>query len=209
MKKAIIAKKVGMTQVFDSEGEMVPVTVLEAGPCKVVQVKSLATDGYDAVQVAFAPQKESRLTKPLLGHFAKAGVEPMRKLKEFKLEGEFKPGDELTAALFEEGDRVDAHGKSKGKGFSGSVKRHNQHRGPMAHGSKFHRAPGSHGGSSDPSRVMKGKKLPGHMGSENCTVANLKVVRVDAENNMILLKGCVPGSNGSIITLTDAKKVVK
>ena len=209
MKKAIIAKKIGMTQVFDSEGEIVPVTVLQAGPCKVTQVKQADTDGYDAVQLAFCPEREALATKPLQGHFKKAGVAPMKMLKEFKLEGTFAMGDEIKADVFAEGDRVDAHGVSKGKGYAGSIKRHNQHTGPMAHGSKYHRGPGSHGGSSDPSRVFKGKKLPGHMGSENVTVSNLKVVRVDAENDMILVKGCVPGSNGSFITLTEAKKVVK
>ena len=207
MKKAIIAKKVGMTQVFSPEGVIIPVTVLQAGPCKVTQVKTVETDGYNAVQLAFGEVKEKNVTKPLKGHFEKANVAPLRRLKEFKLEDSaLALGDEVKADVFEEGEKVDIHGVSKGKGFQGVIKRYGQHRGPMAHGSKYHRAVGSLGASSTPSRVFKGKKLPGHMGNVNCTIQNIKIVKVDVENNMILIKGAVPGSNGSIVYLTDAVK---
>lgn len=207
MKKAIIAKKVGMTQVFGPEGVIIPVTVLEAGPCKVTQVKTVENDGYNAVQLAFGTVKEKNVTNPLKGHFAKANVTPLRRLKEFKLEDStLALGDEVKADIFEEGEKVDIHGVSKGKGFQGVIKRYGQHRGPMAHGSKYHRAVGSLGASSTPSRVFKGKKLPGHMGNVNCTIQNIKIVKVDVENNMILIKGAVPGSNGSIVYLTDAVK---
>lgn len=207
MKKAIIAKKVGMTQIFSPEGVVIPVTVLQAGPCKVTQIKTVETDGYNAVQLAFGDVKEKNVTKPLKGHFEKANVAPLRRLKEFKLEDStLALGDEVKADVFAEGDKVDIHGVSKGKGFQGVIKRYGQHRGPMAHGSKYHRAVGSLGASSTPSRVFKGKKLPGHMGNVNCTIQNIKIVKVDVENNMILIKGAVPGSNGSIVYLTDAVK---
>lgn len=207
MKKAIMAKKVGMTQIFSPEGVIVPVTVLQAGPCAVTQVKTVETDGYNAVQLAFGEIKEKNVTKPLKGHFEKANTAPLRRLKEFKLEDSaLKAGDIVKADVFEEGDKVDIHGVSKGKGFQGVIKRYGQHRGPMAHGSKYHRAVGSNSASSDPSRVFKGKKLPGHMGNVNCTIQNLSVVKVDAENNMILIKGAVPGSNGSVVYITDAVK---
>lgn len=207
MKKAIIAKKVGMTQVFSPEGVIIPVTVLQAGPCKVTQVKTVETDGYNAVQLAFGEVKEKNVTKPLKGHFEKANVAPLRRLKEFRLEdSSLALGEEVKADVFEEGEKVDIHGVSKGKGFQGVIKRYGQHRGPMAHGSKYHRAVGSLGASSTPSRVFKGKKLPGHMGNVNCTIQNVKIVKVDVENNMILIKGAVPGSNGSIVYLTDAVK---
>ncbi len=207
MKKAIIAKKVGMTQIFSPEGVIVPVTVLQAGPCAVTQVKTVETDGYNAVQLAFGEIKEKNVTKPLKGHFEKANTAPLRRLKEFKLEDSaLNLGDIVKADVFEDGDKVDIHGVSKGKGFQGVIKRYGQHRGPMAHGSKYHRAVGSNGASSDPSRVFKGKKLPGHMGNVNCTIQNLSVVKVDAENNMILIKGAVPGSNGSVVYITDAVK---
>ena len=211
MKKAIIAKKVGMTQVFNANGEIVPVTVLEAGPCYVAQVKTLEKDGYSAIQVAFGPVKEKNVTKPMKGHYAKSGITPMRKLKEFRLDNaeDYKAGDEIKADVFAEGDKVDVKGVSKGKGFQGTIKRHGMHRGPMGHGSKYHRAVGSLGASSDPSRVFKNKHMPGHMGSVNCTVQNLTIVRVDAENNMILVKGAVPSSYGSVITLTDSVKAKK
>lgn len=207
MKKAIIAKKVGMTQIFSPEGVIVPVTVLQAGPCAVTQVKTVETDGYNAIQLAFGEIKEKNVTKPLKGHFEKANTAPLRRLKEFKLEDSaLNLGDIVKADVFEEGDKVDIHGVSKGKGFQGVIKRYGQHRGPMAHGSKYHRAVGSNGASSDPSRVFKGKKLPGHMGNVSCTIQNLSVVKVDAENNMILIKGAVPGSNGSVVYITDAVK---
>ncbi|MFA0815822.1 MAG: 50S ribosomal protein L3 [Anaerofustis sp.] len=208
MKKAIIAKKVGMTQVFSPEGEIIPVTVLEAGPCSVVQVKSLEKDGYEAIQVSFGEIKAKNVTKPIAGHYAKVEQEPKRRLKEFRLEdvASFEVGQELKADIFETGDRVDISGVSKGKGFQGNIKRHGQSRGPMAHGSKYHRAVGSMGASSDPSRVFKGKNLPGHMGSENCTVQNMTVVKADAEKNLLLVKGAVPGSNGSIVYVVDTIK---
>ena len=207
MEKAIIAKKVGMTQIFSPEGVIVPVTVLQAGPCAVTQVKTVETDGYNAIQLAFGEIKEKNVTKPLKGHFEKANTAPLRRLKEFKLEDSaLNLGDIVKADVFEEGDKVDIHGVSKGKGFQGVIKRYGQHRGPMAHGSKYHRAVGSNGASSDPSRVFKGKKLPGHMGNVSCTIQNLSVVKVDAENNMLLIKGAVPGSNGSVVYITDAVK---
>ncbi len=208
MKKAIIAKKVGMTQIFSPEGEIVPVTVLEAGPCYVAQVKTPETDNYSAIQVAFGSIKEKNVSNQLKGHFAKAGVTPLRKIKEFRLEdiSSYAPGAEIKADIFAAGDRVDVKGVSKGKGYQGVIKRHGQHRGPMAHGSKSHRVTGSMGASSDPSRVFPNKKMPGHMGSVACTVQNLTIVKVDAENNMILIKGAVPGSNGSVITITDTVK---
>lgn len=208
MKKAIIAKKVGMTQVFSPEGEIIPVTVLEAGPCSVVQVKSLAKDGYEAIQVSFGAIKAKNVTKPVAGHYEKVDQEPKRRLKEFRLEdaASYEIGQELKADLFEAGDHVDISGVSKGKGFQGNIKRHGQSRGPMAHGSKYHRAVGSMGASSDPSRVFKGKNLPGHMGSENCTVQNMTIVKADAEKNLLLVKGAVPGSNGSIVYVMDTLK---
>ena len=196
-----------MTQIFSPEGVIVPVTVLQAGPCAVTQVKTVETDGYNAIQLAFGEIKEKNVTKPLKGHFEKANTAPLRRLKEFKLEDSaLNLGDIVKADVFEEGDKVDIHGVSKGKGFQGVIKRYGQHRGPMAHGSKYHRAVGSNGASSDPSRVFKGKKLPGHMGNVSCTIQNLSVVKVDAENNMILIKGAVPGSNGSVVYITDAVK---
>lgn len=208
MKKAIIAKKIGMTQVFGETGEIIPVTVLMAGPCVVTQIKTVQTDGYDAVQVGFGDVKENKVTKPLKGHFEKAGVAPMKTLKEFRLEdvSAYKVGDEIKADIFEAGDKVDISGVSKGKGYQGNIKRHNQSRGPMAHGSKYHRAVGSMGGSSDPSRVFKGKKLPGHMGNESVTVQNITVVKSDSDKNLILVKGGVPGSNGAICVVSDSVK---
>ncbi len=208
MKKAIIAKKVGMTQVFSPEGEIIPVTVLEAGPCSVVQVKSLAKDGYEAIQVSFGAIKAKNVTKPVAGHYEKVDQELKRRLKEFRLEdaASYEIGQELKADIFEAGDHVDISGVSKGKGFQGNIKRHGQSRGPMAHGSKYHRAVGSMGASSDPSRVFKGKNLPGHMGSENCTVQNMTIVKADAEKNLLLVKGAVPGSNGSIVYVMDTLK---
>lgn len=208
MKKAIIAKKIGMTQVFSEAGEIVPVTVLLAGPCVVTQIKTVETDGYNAVQVGFGDVKEKHVTKPLKGHFEKAGVAPMKKLKEFRLDdiSNYNIGDEIKADIFEAGDKVDISGVSKGKGYQGNIKRHNQSRGPMAHGSKYHRAVGSMGASSDPSRVFKGKKLPGQMGNENVTVQNITVVKSDSDKNLILVKGGVPGSNGTLCVVCDSVK---
>ncbi len=208
MQKAILARKIGMTQIFMEDGVLVPVTVLQAGPCTVTQVKTVDNDGYSAVQIGFEALKESRVNQPLKGHFAKAGVEAKRYLQEFRLEDSenYEVGQEITVEAFAAGDIIDATGTSKGKGFQGNIKRHNQTRGPMAHGSKYHRRPGSMGQASSPAKVFKGKKLPGHMGAVKITVQNLEVVRVDAEQNLLLVKGGVPGPKKSIITIRDAVK---
>ena len=211
MKKAIIGKKVGMTQIFDAEGQMVPVTVVEVGPCKVVQIKNQEVDGYSALQIGYKQVKESKVTKPIKGHFDKVNVDYMKVLREFKLEdiSAYEVGQELKADVFEAGDKIDITGTSKGKGFAGVIKRHGQSRGPMKHGSKYHRSPGSMGGSSSPSRVRKGKKLPGQMGNVKVTVQNLEVVRVDADRNLLLVKGAVPGIRGSVVTIKDSVKSSK
>ena len=222
MKKAILATKVGMTQVFSEDGTLTPVTVLQAGPCVVTQIKTVENDGYSAVQVGFADKKEKivnkdksgkkeiahrhGVTKAEQGHFAKAGVSGKRFVREFKLEGEYEPGQEITVSVFAAGDKIDATAISKGKGFQGAIKRHNQHRGPMTHGSKFHRHAGSNGAASDPSKVFKGKKMPGQMGNKRITIQNLEVVRVDAENNLLLVKGSVPGQKKSLVTIKEAVK---
>ena len=206
MKKAILAKKVGMTQIFNEAGELVPVTVLQAGPCVVTQVKTIENDGYEAVQVGFEDIREKLVNKPVKGMFDKAGVSYKRYVREFKLEGEYSVKDEIKVDVFEAGDKIDATAIAKGKGFQGAIKRHNQHRGPMTHGSKFHRHAGSNGAASDPSKVFKGKKMPGHMGSKKITIQNLEVVRVDAENNLLLVKGSVPGPKKSLVTIKEAVK---
>lgn len=208
MKKAILGKKVGMTQVFDSEGRALPVTVIEAGPNVVVQKKTIENDGYEAIQVGFVDAKERRVTKPLKGHFSKAKVAAKKYLREFKLEGAagYEIGQEFKADVFTVGEKVDVSGVSKGKGFSGAIKRHGFHRGPMSHGSKYHRGVGSMGASSDPSRTFKGKKLPGHMGAQNVTVQNMEIVMVDPEKNVILVKGGVPGIRGSLVMIRDSVK---
>ena len=200
-----------MTQIFDAEGQMVPVTVVEVGPCKVVQIKNQEVDGYSALQIGYKQVKESKVTKPIKGHFDKVNVDYMRVLREFKLEdiSAYEVGQELKADVFEAGDKIDITGTSKGKGFAGVIKRHGQSRGPMKHGSKYHRSPGSMGGSSSPSRVRKGKKLPGQMGNEKVTVQNLEVVRVDADRNLLLVKGAVPGIRGSVVTIKDSVKSSK
>ena len=206
MKKAILATKVGMTQIFDENGVLTPVTVLLAGPCAVTQVKTEENDGYKAVQVGFAEKRESLVNKPIKGQFAKAGTTPKRFVRELKLEGEYALGDVITADIFAAGDKVDATAVSKGKGFQGAIHRHGLHRGPMAHGSKYHRHAGSNGACSDPSRVFKGKKMAGHMGHKTITVQNLEVVRVNAEDNLILVKGSVPGPKKSLVTLKETVK---
>ena len=208
MKKAIIGKKIGMTQVFDESGKIVPVTVVEAGPCVVVQKKTVETDGYEAVQLGFGDVREKLLNKPKKGHFAKAGVSLRRHLKEFRFENvsEYEVGQEIKADVFAVGDKVDVSGVSKGKGFAGVIKRWGQQRGPMSHGSKFKRAPGSMGACSDPSRTFKSKKLPGHMGAVNRTVLNVEVVKVMPEKNLILIKGGVPGANKGIVVIRDSVK---
>ena len=211
MKKAILATKVGMTQIFNEDGTIVPVTVLSAGPCVVTQVKTVENDGYSAVQVGYADAKENRVNKPVKGQFDKAGVSYKRYIREFKFENaaDYKVADEIKADIFEAGDKVDATAITKGKGFQGAIKRLGQHRGPMKHGSKFHRHQGSNGTSSDPSRVYKGKGMPGHMGSKRITIQNLEVVRVDAENNLLLVKGAVPGAKKCLVTIKETVKASK
>ncbi len=208
MDKAILGKKVGMTQIFTEGGQLIPVTVVEAGPCVVVQKKVEEKEGYNAVQLGFDYVKERRVNKPIKGHFDRAGVEYRKHLREFKLSNvdQYEVGQEIKADIFAEGDRVDVTGISKGKGFAGVIKRWNQHRGPMSHGSKYHRSPGSMGGSATPSRVFKGKKLPGQMGNETVTIQNLEVVKVDAENNLLLIKGAVPGIKGTLLSIKDSVK---
>ena len=208
MKKAILATKIGMTQVFDENGTLIPVTVLQAGPLFVTQVKTVDNDGYEAIQVGFGDVRDSLVNKPRKGHFAKAGVANKRYLKEFRFENcaDYKVGQEIKADIFAEGDRVDAVGKTKGKGFQGAIKRHNLSRGPMKHGSKFHRHAGSNGAATTPGRVFPGKHMPGHMGAVKATVQNLEVVRVDAEKNLILVKGAVPGPKKSLVMLKQSVK---
>ena len=224
MKKGILATKVGMTQIFQEDGSLIPVTVLAAGPCVVTQIKTVENDGYSAVQVGFVEKKE-RITnkdksgkkeivhrhgvsKAMKGHFDKAGVSCRSFVREFKFEnaGEYALGSEIKADIFAVGDKIDASAISKGKGFQGAIKRHGQHRGPMAHGSKFHRHQGSNGACSSPSRVFKGKGMPGHMGCVKVTVQNLEVVRVDAEKNLLLVKGSVPGPKKALITVKETVK---
>ena len=208
MKKAILGKKIGMTQIFDQNGKVVPVTVVEAGPCVVVQKKTIEKDGYDAIQVGFGDIRERLVNKPKKGHYAKAGVSLKRKLKEFRLEdtSSYEVGQEILATIFEAGDKVDVSGVSKGKGFQGVIKRWNAQRGPMSHGSKFHRAVGSMGASSDPSKTFKNKKMPGHMGAVNRTVINLEIVKVIADKNLILVKGGIPGPNKGTVVIRNAVK---
>ena len=208
MKKAILATKVGMTQIFNEDGVLTPVTVLQAGPVVVTQVKTVENDGYSAVQVGFADKREKLVNKPLKGHFDKAGVSYKRYIREFKLEDaeNYALGQEIKADIFVAGDKIDVTAISKGKGFQGAIKRHGQSRGPMAHGSKFHRHEGSNGSSSDPSRVFKGKKMPGQMGNKKVTVQNLEIVRVDAENNLLLVKGAVPGPKKAMVTIKETVK---
>ena len=208
MKKAILGKKLGMTQLFGEDGILIPVTVIEAGPCRVIQKKTAENDGYDAVQVGFLEKKEKHTTKPLQGHFKKAGTGYMKYLKEFKLDtaAEMNVGDEIKADVFAEGDAVDVTGISKGKGYAGTVKRWGTHRGPMTHGSGYHRGPGSMGTCSTPSRVMKGKKLAGHLGVEKVTVQNLSVVKIDAEKNILAIRGAVPGPKGGLVIIKNSVK---
>lgn len=224
MKKAILATKVGMTQIFNEDGTLIPVTVLQAGPCVVTQIKTVDNDGYSAVQVGFVDKKDRIInrdkggrkevihrhgvSKALKGHFGKAGVASKRFVREFKFENaeEYTMGAEIKADIFANGDKVDATAISKGKGFQGAIKRHGQHRGPMAHGSKFHRHQGSNGACSSPSKVFKGKGMPGHMGCVRVTVQNLEVVRVDAEKNLLLVKGAVPGPKKALVTIKETMK---
>lgn len=211
MKKAILATKVGMTQIFDENGVLIPVTVLQAGPCVVTQVKAVDNDGYKAVQVGFVDKREKLVNKPVKGHFDKAGVSYKRYVRELKLENaeEYSVKDEIKADIFAAGDKIDATAISKGKGFQGAIKRHGQHRGPMAHGSKFHRHQGSNGSATTPGRVFKGKGMPGQMGHVKVTIQNLEIVKVDAENNLLLVKGAVPGPKKSLVTIKETVKVSK
>ena len=209
MQKGIIGKKIGMTQLFDENGMVVPVTVVEAGPCVVVQKKTVESDGYTAVQVGFGEVKAKKLTKPAEGHFEKAGVAPKKTLKEFRFDSidEINVGDIIKADTFAAGDKVDVCGISKGKGYAGTIKRWNGHSLRATHGTgPVHRHAGSNGSTSTPSRVYKGKKLPGHLGAERVTVQNLAIVKVDAENNLIAVKGAIPGAKGGIVVLTDTVK---
>ncbi len=210
MKKAILGKKVGMTQIFDKNGRAIPVTVVEAGPCTVVQVKTKDADGYEAIQLGFGEVKENKLIKPVKGHFTKASVTPKKHLREFRLEEiSYNVGDEIKADIFTAGEAVDVTGTSKGKGFQGVIKRHGQSRGPMGHGSMYHRRPGSMGSTSTPGRVYKGKNLPGHMGVETVTVQNLEIVKVDLDKNVLLIKGSVPGNKGAILKIRNSVKSTK
>ena len=208
MKKAILATKVGMTLIFDENGTLVPVTVLQAGPCVVTQVKTVENDGYSAVQVGFVDKREKLVNKPVKGHFDKAGVSYKRFVREFRLEDaeNYNVKDEIKVDVFAAGDKVDATAISKGKGFQGAIKRHGQSRGPMAHGSKFHRHAGSNGSATSPGKVFKGKKMPGRMGGVKVTIQNLEVVRVDADNNLLLIKGAVPGSKKCLVTVKNSVK---
>ena len=225
MKKAILATKIGMTQIFKEDGTLIPVTVLEAGPNVVTQLKTVENDGYESVQVGFGEAKD-RITvldkngkkevahrngtgKAMQGHFQKAGTSSKKFVQEFRFENaaEYTLGQEIKADIFAEGDKIDVTAVTKGKGFQGAIKRLGQHRGPMKHGSKFHRHQGSNGSSSDPSRVFKGKGMPGHMGSVQVTVKNLEVVKVDAEKNLILVKGAVPGPKKGLVTIKETTKV--
>ena len=224
MKKAILATKVGMTQIFNEDGVLTPVTVLQAGPCVVTQIKTVENDGYSAVQVGFVDKKDKivnvdkngkkeivhrhGVTKAEKGHFDKAGVAVKGFVKEFRFDNaaEYTVGQEIKADIFADGDHIDATAVSKGKGFQGAIKRHGQSRGPMAHGSKYHRHAGSNGACSDPSKVFKGKHMPGHMGNVQVTVQNLEIVRVDTENNLLLVKGAVPGPKKSLVTIKETVK---
>jgi large subunit ribosomal protein L3 len=211
MKKAILATKIGMTQIFGENGVLVPVTVLQAGPLYVTQVKTIENDGYGAVQVGFGDIREALVNKPRKGHFAKAGVTSKRHLKEFRFDNaaDYKVGQEIKADIFAEGDKIDATAKSKGKGFQGAIKRHGLHRGPMKHGSKYHRHAGSNGPATTPGRVFPGKHMPGHMGSVKVTVQNLEVVKIDTDKNLILVKGAVPGPKKSLVMLKETVKAGK
>lgn len=207
MAKGILGRKLGMTQVFDERGHVVPVTVIEAGPCVVIQKKTPENDGYSAIQVGFGSMRESLANKPLRGHFQKAGVRPLRFLREFRVDNveSYEVGQEIKVDIFAPGEKVDVTGTSKGKGFAGGIKRHGFQRGPMKHGSKYHRRPGSLA-AKGPARVFKGRRLPGHMGVERVTVQNLEVVRVDPERNLLVLRGAVPGPRRSLVMIRSAVK---
>ena len=209
--KGIIGKKIGMTQIFDEKGNVIPVTVIETAGNVVTQIKTVETDGYNSIQLGYGEVKAKHLNKPLEGHFKKAGVENKKHLREFRTEdvANYKVGDEIKADIFVAGEKVDVQGTTKGKGFQGVIKRHGQHRGPMTHGSMYHRRPGSMGQRSTPGRVFKGKKLPGHMGRVTVTIQNLEVVKVDMDKNALLVKGSVPGAKGAILKVKSSVKVSK
>ena len=211
MKKAILATKVGMTQIFNEDGMLIPVTVLQAGPCVVTQVKTEENDGYTSVQVGFGEIREKLVNKPEKGHFDKAGVAVKRFVKEFRFDnaGEYEVGQEIKADIFAEGDKIDVTAKSKGKGYAGGIKRFGMKSGPSAHGSKYHRHAGSNGSATTPGRVFKGKKMPGHMGNVRVTVQNLEIVKIDVENNVILVKGAVPGPKKSLVMIKETVKTGK
>ena len=211
MKKGIIGKKIGMTQIFDEKGNVIPVTVIETAGNIVAQVKTVETDGYNAIQLGYGEIKDKHINKPRAGHFAKVKLANKKHLREFRLESveNYKVGDEVKADIFEAGEKIDVQGTTKGKGFQGVIKRHGQHRGPMGHGSMYHRRPGSMGSTSTPGRVFKGKKLPGHMGRTTVTIQNLDVVRVDMDKNVILVKGSVPGPKGAILKVKSTVKASK
>ena len=211
MVKALLGQKLGMTRMFTEEGRWIDVTLLEAGPCTVIQRKTKNTDGYDAIQVGFGEKKESRCNKPAAGHFKKAGVEPKRVLREFRVDSdsELKSGDELRSDIFEVGDRVDVSGTTKGRGFAGVIKRHGFSGGPGGHGSHFHRTPGSIGQSADPAKVYRGKRMPGRMGNERKTTQNLEIVQVDSEKNLLVIRGSVPGATGGVVFVKQSVKGAK
>ena len=211
MKKGIIGKKIGMTQIFDEKGNVIPVTVIETAGNIVAQVKTVETDGYNAIQLGYGEIKDKHINKPRAGHFAKAKLANKKHLREFRLDSveNYKVGDEVKADIFEAGEKIDVQGTTKGKGFQGVIKRHGQHRGPMGHGSMYHRRPGSMGATSTPGRVFKGKKLPGHMGMQTVTIQKLEVVNVDLDKNVILVKGSVPGNKGAILKIRNSVKSSK
>lgn len=208
MSKGLMGRKIGMTQVFDEAGRLLPVTVIEAGPCTVVQKKTAERDGYNALQLGFGEVRGRDLNRPLVGHFKKAGLKPHRRLREFRVSdpGSYEVGQQIKVDIFSPGERIDVTGTSIGKGFTGVIKRHGFHRGPMSHGSKYHRRVGSLGASTLPSRVFKGRGMPGRMGGERTTVRSLELVRVDPERNLLLVKGAVPGVRGSYLIIRSANK---
>jgi large subunit ribosomal protein L3 len=210
MPAGLLGKKVGMTRIFDDAGKVVPVTVVRAGPCVVVQRKTVETDGYEAVQLGFEEKKRARTNSPMMGHFASRNLAPQQHLREFRLQGdeEYQPGDLLTVELFHEGQIVDVTGTSKGRGFAGGMKRHGFHGGPASHGSSVHRAPQS-AGATDAQRVFKGKRSPGHMGNARRTVQGLEVVSVDKERNVLLIKGAVPGPNGGLLMIRGSARAAQ
>ena len=211
MKKGIIGKKVGMTQIFDEKGNVIPVTAIETEGNIVAQIKTVETDRYQSVQLGYGDVKDKHINKPEAGHFAKAKLPNKKHLREFRLDSveNYKVGDEVKVDIFEAGEKVDIQGTSKGKGFQGVIKRHGQHRGPMGHGSMYHRRPGSMGATSTPGRVFKGKKLPGHMGKVTVTIQNLEIVKVDTDKNVLLVKGSVPGPKGAILKVKSTVKASK